>query len=98
MSNTTLVLIYLAPVSLFYNDTFIYDLLFIHPEATTGFVEKTFFEFLKYSSISISKNSGNENFAKLPEKASILVSLFQVHLQAFSVCKKPFASGGSSPF
>ena len=56
MTITTLVVIYLAPMSLCYNNSFIYDLLFIHPEANMAVVEKRLFEFLKHSSISISKN------------------------------------------
>ena len=55
MTNATLVLIYLAPVSLCNNYSFIYDLLFIYPEATTSLVEKRLLEFLVYSSISIMK-------------------------------------------
>ena len=40
LTNTILVLIYLTPVSLFYNYSFLYDLFFIHPEASIGVLEK----------------------------------------------------------
>ena len=55
MTNTTLVLIYLAPVSLCYNYSFLYDFLFIHPNASISFVENRLFEFLVYPSINVSK-------------------------------------------
>ena len=58
MTNTTLVLICLAPVSLWYSYLFLYDffMIFFHElEAAIGVVEKRFFGFLEYSSISISK-------------------------------------------
>ena len=47
--NTTLVFIYLAAVSLCYNNSFLHALLFIHPEISIGIVEKRLFEFLEYS-------------------------------------------------
>ena len=55
MTNKTLVLIYLAAVSLCYSYSFIYYLLSIHPEATVGVLEKILLEFLECSSISIYK-------------------------------------------
>ena len=54
MGNTTLVLIYLAPVSFYYNYSFFHDLLFMYPEAYIGVVKEKF-EFLESSSISTSK-------------------------------------------
>ena len=53
MTNTALVLIYLAPVSLCYNHLFLYDLFFFHPQRSMGVLEKSFFEFLEHPSISI---------------------------------------------
>ena len=50
------------------------------------------------SSISISKYSFNEDFAKLQIKTSILESFIQGHLQAFLVCKKPVTFRGLCPF
>ena len=58
MTNTTTpVLIFLAPISFCYNYSFLYDLLFTHPVAITGVVVKILFEFLEYSSVSISKKA-----------------------------------------
>ena len=51
---TTPVLIFLAPISLCCNYSFLYDLLLIHPVAFIGVVVKISFEFLEYSSISFS--------------------------------------------
>ena len=44
-----------APVSLCYNYSFLYDLLFIHPNASISFVENRLFECLVYPSINVSK-------------------------------------------
>ena len=44
MTNTTLVLNYLGPVSLCYNYSFLCDILFIHPDASIGALEKSLFE------------------------------------------------------
>ena len=60
--------IYLAPVSLCYKFSFIYDLLFIHPEATIGALEKVLFEFLEYSSISITKKYLKLKFCETSQK------------------------------
>ena len=68
MTNATLALIYLAPVSLCNNYSFIYDLLFIHPEATTSLVEKRLLEFLVYSSISIMKKLLQWKLCETPPK------------------------------
>ena len=81
MINTTFVLIYLAPVSLLYNYSFLYDLLFNHPETNIGVAEKVYSNFWSPHTLAFRKNSCNENFAKLPKKTSILESLIQVHLQ-----------------
>ena len=55
LSNATLVLIYLAPISLCCNYSFFYNLFFIHPRAFIGVLEKMVLEFLEHTSISISK-------------------------------------------
>ena len=55
MTNTTLVLNYLAPVSLCHNYSFLCYLFFTHPEASIGVLEKRLFEFLEHPPISISK-------------------------------------------
>ena len=52
----TIPLVYLVPVSLCYNYSFLYDLLFIHSLASTGFPETRLFEVLEHPFISISKN------------------------------------------
>lgn len=39
-TNVTFVLIYLVPVSITYNYSYLYDLLFIRPEASIGVVEQ----------------------------------------------------------
>ena len=55
-------LIYLAPISLYYKQSFIYDLLFIHPEATISVVEKI------TDPLGFRKNSCNEHLGKIPKK------------------------------
>ena len=54
MTNAALVLIYLVPVLVCYNYSFLYP-FFIHPEAFIGVLEKRLFELLEHPSISISK-------------------------------------------
>ena len=55
LSNTALVLIYLAPISLCCNYSFFYNLFFIHPRVFIGVLEKRLIEFLEHTSISTSK-------------------------------------------
>ena len=62
MANRTLVLIYVAAVSLCYNYLFLSDLLFFPAPASTGVVEKRLFEFWDQSSISIQKKQLQEKF------------------------------------
>ena len=68
MANTTHMLNYLAPVSLCYNYSFLYDLLFIHPEASIGIVKERFLEYLEYLSISISKKQLKLKFWETSQK------------------------------
>ena len=75
MTNTTYVLIYLAPLSLFYNYSFLYDLLFIHPEASIGVAEKVSLNFWITHQLAFRKTKCNEHFGKLPSKTSALESL-----------------------
>ena len=60
MNKSTLASIYLAPLSLSYNCSFIYDPLFINPEATMG-VWGT-------RPLAFQKTSCNENFVEIPPK------------------------------
>ena len=55
MTSATLVLNYLAPVSPCCNYPFLYDLFFIHPEASIGALGKRLFDFLEHPFITISK-------------------------------------------
>ena len=55
-------LIYLTPISICYKHSFIYDLLFVHPEGTIDDVEKS------THPLTFRKNRCNENFAKIPKK------------------------------
>ena len=68
LTNITLVLNYLTSVSLWYDYSFLYDLFFIHPEASIGILEESLFEFSEHPSISI------PIFGRLPSKTSILES------------------------
>ena len=84
MTNATLVLNYLAPVSLCYNFSFLYYILFIHPGASIGVLEKDCLNFRITHPLAFQKKkSFGENFGKLSSKTSILEFLIQVHFQAF---------------
>ena len=52
----------MAPISLYYKPSFIYDLLSIHPEATISVVEKI------TDPLGFRKNSCNEHLGKIPKK------------------------------
>ena len=67
MTNTTLEFIYLALVSLCYNYSFIYDLLFIHSEAIITVIEKCSLKFWSTQPLAFQKRNCYENSAKLPK-------------------------------
>ena len=73
MSDITLELIYLAPVSLCYKYPFFYNIFLIHTEASICVLEKTLFKFLEHS-LAFQKIFFNEHFGKLPSKTLVLES------------------------
>ena len=82
MTNTTLVLIYLVPVSLCYNYLFIYDLLSSIQRQPLVLKIKRCLNIWGTHPLAFRKNISIEHFAKIPQK-TILESLIQVHLQVF---------------
>ena len=86
MTNKTIAYIYLEPTSLCHNYSFLSGLLFIHPEAFIGIVEKKLLNFwstylLVFQKIVAMKISGNfpKNIHLGVHKSSTFASLLGLH-------------------
>ena len=97
MTNVALVLIYFAPISLYYNCFFPYDLLFINPDASIGFLEKK--ECLNFWCTHPLPFQKNYCCVKILEKLPSKITYFGVlNSSTFASLLGPLASRGSCTF